>query len=98
MPTAFRKRPIDEPFTDSDYKDIAKELKAKSRDQVSFVTHQISIQSRGDFPGHLIAHTLTGSFGPGDTYDPSRDPKEVAREAARITGEEIAKAFAARAV
>jgi hypothetical protein len=52
-----------------------------------------SVKETARSPGHVTSHTLTGTFGPGDEYDPSRDPREVAREAARMTGEEIARAI-----
>jgi len=96
MPTAFRTRPIDEDFTESDKKDIAKELKT-TPERVSFTTHQVSTkESARGIPGAIVSHTLTGTAGPGAEYDPSRDPRAVAQEAARMTGEEIAKAIVAQ--
>ena len=80
-------------YTNADRKDIAKELKAPNVGLVAVYRAPDVGEGNRALAGQCTSHTLTGTFGPGDEYDPSRDPKEVAREAARITGEEIARAF-----
>lgn len=89
MASAYRVKDIDEPFTESDHKALAKELSAPHVDLVAFVEHDIQ-----DKRGNILSHKLTATFGPGPEYDPALDPKQTAREAARVTGEEIAKALA----
>jgi hypothetical protein len=72
-------------FPKKDYEDIARELGCK-RDQVSFVVH-----ANPDRRGRVDTYTLTGTFGEGEAYDPSQDP----RAAFRMTQDLLARGAAA---
>ena len=72
--TVVTSREIEEVvFPKKDYEDIAKELGCK-RDQVSFVVH-----ANPDRRGRVDTYTLTGTFGEGENYDPSQDPRAAFR-------------------
>ena len=72
-------------FPDADYDSIAKELGTK-RERVSYVIH-----AKPDRRGRVNEYELTGTFGEGENYDPSQDP----RAAFRMTQQAIAAGAAA---
>jgi hypothetical protein len=58
-----------------DYEAIAKELGAP-REQVSFAIH---VENRREGNRMIEAYKLTGTFGPGEAYDPLQDKAALQR-------------------
>lgn len=60
-------------FPDKDYEAIAKEL-GTTRGRVSYVVHAVP-----DRRGRVDQYQLTGTFGEGEDYDASQDPRAAFR-------------------